>query len=123
MKAMEPILLSNRYTRLKLPPCIFHALTGYYCPGCGGTRAVNALLRGQLLKAFAYHPLVGYCACLCLLYVLSHLAETLSRRRLKIGMKWHPLWLWLALIILTVNVLIKDGALFFWGIDLFDLIP
>ena len=30
------------------PPdgCVLHNLTGYYCPGCGGTRAIYALLHG-----------------------------------------------------------------------------
>ena len=33
------------------PPCLFHKLTGLHCPGCGGTRAVHALLHlaGSLL--------------------------------------------------------------------------
>lgn len=31
-----------------LPPCLFHALTGLYCPGCGVTRALHALLHGQV---------------------------------------------------------------------------
>ena len=30
-----------------LPTCALHYVTGYYCPGCGGTRAINALLHGQ----------------------------------------------------------------------------
>ena len=25
-----------------VPPCAFHKITGLYCPGCGGTRAVFA---------------------------------------------------------------------------------
>jgi len=33
------------------PKCIFHELTGFYCPGCGSQRAASALLHGQLLKA------------------------------------------------------------------------
>ena len=28
-----------------LYPCLFHTVTGYYCPGCGGTRAVCALFQ------------------------------------------------------------------------------
>ncbi len=31
-----------------LPKCLFHQLTGLYCPGCGATRALSALLHGNL---------------------------------------------------------------------------
>lgn len=31
-----------------LPRCMFHKLTGLYCPGCGATRALSALLHGDL---------------------------------------------------------------------------
>ena len=32
----------------RLPKCLFHEWTGLYCPGCGGTRALYALLHGEL---------------------------------------------------------------------------
>ena len=41
-------------------PCLFHWITGLYCPGCGGTRAIGALLQGRLLKSFCYHTFVLY---------------------------------------------------------------
>lgn len=31
-----------------LPRCMFHQLTGLYCPGCGATRALSAMLHGEL---------------------------------------------------------------------------
>lgn len=31
--------------------CPIHAVTGWYCPGCGGTRALGALLRGDVVGA------------------------------------------------------------------------
>ena len=37
--------------------CIFSRITGYPCPGCGMTRAVLAVLRGDLRAAFSFHPL------------------------------------------------------------------
>ena len=33
------------------PVCQFHRLTGLNCPGCGGTRALYALLHGHLAPA------------------------------------------------------------------------
>jgi hypothetical protein len=33
------------------PICLFHALTGLYCPGCGATRAAYQLLHGHILRA------------------------------------------------------------------------
>ncbi|CCQ14769.1 putative uncharacterized protein [Rhodococcus sp. AW25M09] len=32
-------------------PCPFHALTGLWCPGCGATRALGDLTRGDLAAA------------------------------------------------------------------------
>lgn len=34
-----------------LPPCLFHQLTGWHCPGCGSTRAVLALMEGDPVRA------------------------------------------------------------------------
>lgn len=40
-------------------PCLFNKLTRLPCPGCGGTRSVRALLRGELLKSiYDYPPLI-----------------------------------------------------------------
>ncbi|MFI6510724.1 DUF2752 domain-containing protein [Streptosporangium sp. NPDC050855] len=40
------------------PPCPFLMLTGLYCPGCGGLRAVHALAHGDLPAALGFNPLV-----------------------------------------------------------------
>ena len=40
-----------------LPKCWLHEWTGLYCPGCGGTRALSALLRGDL-KASLHNNLL-----------------------------------------------------------------
>ncbi|WP_057675753.1 DUF2752 domain-containing protein, partial [Xanthomonas citri] len=38
------------------PPCVFRAVTGCYCPGCGMTRALYALVHFDLPGAFAMNP-------------------------------------------------------------------
>jgi hypothetical protein len=40
------------------PPCIFHKMTGLYCPGCGATRALYHLVHGHPEAAFAMNPLL-----------------------------------------------------------------
>lgn len=40
-------------------PCAFHEVTGWYCPGCGSTRAAHALVHGHLLQAIGYNPLAA----------------------------------------------------------------
>ena len=33
-------------------PCPFHSLTGLWCPGCGGQRALFLLLQGDVVASF-----------------------------------------------------------------------
>lgn len=50
-----------------LPLCPFHAATGWWCPLCGGLRAVDRLAHGQL--TIALHDNVVFVALLPLLAV------------------------------------------------------
>ncbi|MFW2381799.1 MAG: DUF2752 domain-containing protein [Acidimicrobiales bacterium] len=52
--------------------CPFRRCTGGYCPGCGGSRAGVALLRGNVTMAWALHPwTVLICVQLCVIGVAS----------------------------------------------------
>ncbi|MBR1573021.1 MAG: DUF2752 domain-containing protein [Lachnospiraceae bacterium] len=88
--------------------CIFHELTGLYCPGCGGTRAAIALLSGHPWISFLYHPLVIYSvAALC--YILI---QFIYCRIHKHKFRFHSSILWIALIIVIANFIIKNLLLF-----------
>ena len=45
------------WLELGLPGCIFHELTGLHCPGCGMTRAAQAMRHGNVAQAFWLNPL------------------------------------------------------------------
>lgn len=53
-----PLLVINPAESSFFPPCPFHFITGFYCPGCGSLRAVYQLLHGHLLNAFDLNPLM-----------------------------------------------------------------
>jgi hypothetical protein len=76
------------------PRCVFHALTGLQCPGCGGLRAAHQLLHGHWAAAFHCNPLLVLMLPLLLLWTIAHLAKPAT------GHDWlrpfrHPAWLWL----------------------------
>lgn len=103
-----------------LLPCAVHTLLGVYCPGCGGTRAVAALLKGDLLTSFLCHPLVLYTAAAGGWFLISQTIERITRHRFRIGMKYRDGYVWAALIIVAVNFIVKNMLLIFWHIDLLE---
>ena len=40
------------------PSSLFRELTGFYCPGCGATRALHELLHGNIQSALNLNPLL-----------------------------------------------------------------
>lgn len=65
------------------PPCLFHSLTGYQCPGCGSTRAARLLLQGEFHEAFRMNALF-----VLLLPVAAAGAFAAPRIRWRMWMVW-----------------------------------
>lgn len=103
---------------IHMAPCMIHAMTGYYCPGCGGTRATYALLHGKIITSLYYHPIVVYGVVVGGWFMISQTIERLSRGKLCIGMRYRDLYLWIALAIAIVNCLVKNLVLAITGIAL-----
>ena len=89
----------------------------FSCPGCGGTRAVEALARGDLLTALRSNPAVPYLAVTVGAYLLS---QTVWRLRGRKGwvLRYHPGWLYLLLAILAVNCLARNILWLGFGIPI-----
>lgn len=91
--------------------CVFKKTTGFYCPGCGCTRSVNALLSGHILISFLYNPFIPYCVIMWVLYTGSHILEILKVPRIK-GMKYRDIYVYIALILIFSNWIVKNILLF-----------
>ncbi len=64
------------------PFCIFHALTGLWCPGCGTLRALHQLLHGHVLAALGYNPLTVIASPFVAYAVASHALRWAGMRAL-----------------------------------------
>ncbi len=98
-------------------PCMFHSLTGLYCPGCGGTRAVRALLRGDLRMSFQYHPLVLYTVFVILLEIILRTASK-KRKRPVDHSKRERIFILIGAGIVLANWIFKNYMLVVKGVDL-----
>ena len=88
-----------------------------YCPGCGGTRALIALARGQIREALRCHLPVVVTLVLAAAYLLT---QTVWRLRGKRGWALHyrPSWPVLLVGLFLVNCLVRNVLWLGFGIPL-----
>lgn len=97
-------------------PCLFQMMTGLYCPGCGGTRAVRALLSGHPVLSFLYHPVVPYMASVAVWAAASWILYFATGNR-RFRPELDDRIAYAAAGIVILNFIIKNGLLVFAGID------
>lgn len=98
-------------------PCMFFFLFGWYCPGCGGTRALEALLCGRFLLSLWYHPAVLYGAVLSLGFMGTHTLEILRIGRVR-GWKFHGWYLYGGMAVIVINWIVKNILLHSVGLPM-----
>lgn len=97
------------------PPCRFYESTGYYCMGCGGTRALIALFQGHFLQSLRYHPVVEIAAGFLFLFLPSQTLSILTKDKI-CGMILKPVYFYVIAGIVILQWLIKNGILYFFHI-------
>lgn len=86
--------------RLKYP-CLFNRITHLCCPGCGGTRAARALLRGEILTCiYDYPPLLFGLVVYVIFMVRCALFKYFGIRKSKSGAVVKYIYIFIALILL-----------------------
>lgn len=98
-------------------PCLFQLLTGLYCPGCGGTRAVKYLLQGQIVKSIQYHPVVCYAAVIVAAAAVRHLLARIFHRP-SLRMVHYDRYVYVGAAVIVANWIVKNFFLIVYGIDL-----
>ncbi len=100
-----------------IPTCYFYRLTGYYCPGCGGTRALVALLQLHFLQSLRCHPLVVYTAAVLGAFWISKTLELIIGEQIH-RMRLKPVYLYIAMAVVIIQWIVKNGLLYAKGIGI-----
>jgi hypothetical protein len=102
-----------------LLPCPVHFFTGLYCPGCGGTRAIRALLHGDVISSLRYHLAVPYMVLMGGCFMVSQTLWRCSRIRQVCAekgprirpMQYKNAYLYVLAALYVINFLWKNIAL------------
>ena len=94
---MVLFLMKERLLELsdKFPRCSFYMVTGYFCPGCGNTRSVRALLSGDILLSLRNNPIIPF-ACVIGILAYAELLIGFSGREVKLLPR--KMWVWTIVI-------------------------
>ena len=72
-------------------PCMFHQITGFYCSGCGASRALRSILHFDFYQALRYNAIFTLCLPLFAIYFgglsISYIRFGKDRVSEKISMK------------------------------------
>lgn len=88
-------------------PCIFHKITGLYCPGCGITRMFISILRLKFIDAFHYNC---FAFILLIIFIILNLIKIITQKNIMI--KNSVLYVIIALAI--VFAILRNMPYFSW---------
>ncbi len=83
--------------------CPMYAFTGILCPGCGGTRAVLALLHGDILLSLRCNPSVMGIVVFLLLWYAEAVCKALHKPQ-KLFPRGLGFWLYVIAVLLIWSV-------------------
>lgn len=96
-------------------PCSFRLVSGYYCPGCGGTHAVCALAAGDLITCVKEHAFVLYATFGIFIFLLWNTFSTIYNKKTgsaKIPvMHFYTAYIYVGIAIIFIQWIIKNALL------------
>ena len=109
------IALLKRKVYLPIFECVTYKFFHLYCPLCGGTRAIFALLGSDFISALKYNPFLFYLAFAAVAYDIK---ACIGAFKGKIGAFDVPKWLvWVTSVLFVAFFIGRNLVMIAWGID------
>lgn len=99
--------------------CPIYSLTGFFCPGCGGTRAFKFLFGGRIIASIICHPLVFYGMAVFSVFMVSHTISIFTKGKIQ-GMTYRHIYIKIAVVLLILNVVVKNLLKLLFGLNLIE---
>lgn len=93
-------------------PCVFHKITGLYCPGCGITRMSLALLEGNFRVAFRSNAAVFILIPVGLMLLLKFIYHYIKFGNIQLS-KVETSILWVIVVILITFGILRNIPIFY----------
>lgn len=90
---------------IQIPSCPIYTHLGFFCPACGGTRAVISLLHFDIISSILFNPIVIYTIIFSTLYLITESINIIFNKKINIHAK---LLLKLGVFILFANCILKN---------------
>lgn len=94
---------------IQIPECGFYVLTGYYCPGCGFTRAVIALKNLNILESLKYNPFILYTFTFSTLFIFIESINSFFKKNITLPWKFI---VYFGLVVLFFNWIVQNIIIF-----------
>ena len=111
------VIVYMRYFHIELysaSGCYMYRMTRYYCPGCGGTRAVQALVHVELLRSLRCHPAVLPGVVMSIVFWIGMTCEKILRPNIK-RFKLRRIYFYVVLGIVMIQWIVKNVLLYALG--------
>jgi hypothetical protein len=97
--------------------CSVKALTGFNCPGCGGTRCAQNILSGDWLAALSYNPLLmsGFVVAMMFFSYLIIRITILGRTPPRLP-EISASWIWLGLTGIVLFTILRNLSAYPFGL-------
>ncbi len=93
-------------------PCVFHQLTGFYCSGCGSSRALRSILHLDFYQALRYNAIFTLALPLIVAYFGALFLSYIRFGKDKISGKIPMKAIWVLIAVALVYGILRNIPLF-----------